>query len=118
MLTLLPVHSPIVPRVHVEPCHPNGTLRVLDRFTGEQLLVYTPRFTEQFRAGHRAGNWYVRLVNQVGIDLKSHGFATARMAVEAVTAGHWSKGAAAAHRDDRVPRIIWPELEKRPDIAG
>ena len=96
MLTLLPVHAPAVPRVHVEPRHPNGTLRVLDRITGEQLLVYTPRFTAQFHAGHRAGRWYVRPVNHVGIDLRSHGFATARAAIEAVTAGRWSIGAAVA----------------------
>ena len=51
MLTLLPVHATSVPRVHVEPRQPDGTLKVLDRFTGQQLIVYTPRFTQQFRAG-------------------------------------------------------------------
>ena len=117
MLTLLPIHAPAVPRIHVEPRQPNGTLRVLDRITGERLLVYTPRFTAQFHAGHRAGLWYLRPVNQVGIDLKSHGFATARAAIEAVTAGRWSKGAAVAGRSDPVRRVIWPGLEKRPGIT-
>ena len=117
MLTLLPVHAPAVPRVHVEPRHPNGTLRVLDRITGEHLLVYTPRFTAQFDAGHRAGRWYIRPVNHVGIDLRSHGFATARAAIEAVTAGRWSKGTAVASRTVRVPRVIGAGLEKRPNIT-
>ena len=118
MLTLLPIHAPVVPRVHVEPRHPNGSLRLLDRITGEQLLVYTPRFTAQFQTGHRAGRWYVRPGNHVGIDLRSHGFATARAAVEAVTAGHWSKGVAVADEAGRVPRVIWPQVENQPEITA
>ena len=109
MLTLLPVHAPIVPRVHVEPRHPNGSLRVLDRITGEQLLVYTPRFTAQFRTGHRAGRWYVRPGNHVGIDLRSPGFATARAAIEAVTDGRWSRAAGLGDHPGPAPRVIWPD---------
>jgi hypothetical protein len=115
MLTLLPVHEPAVPRVHVEPRHPNGTFRVLDRFTGEYLLVYTPRFSVQFEAGHRAGCWYIRPVNHVGIDLRSQGFTTARAAIEAVTEGRWSKGAPVAGRAGRAPHVIGAGPEKRPD---
>jgi hypothetical protein len=117
MLTLLPVHAPAVPRVHVEPRHPNGTLRVLDRISGERLLVYTPRFTAQFDAGHRAGRWYVRPANHVGIDLRSHSFASSRAAIEAVTAGRWSKGPAVASRTVRLPRHTGAVPDKRPKIT-
>src|SRR4051794_5386824 len=56
MLTLWPVHATPVPRVHVEPRRPDGTLRVLDRPTGQQLVVYTPSFAQQFRAGTAGGD--------------------------------------------------------------
>jgi hypothetical protein len=89
MLTLLPVRATSVPRLHVEPRRPDGTLVVLDRFTGKQLMVYTPRFDQQFRAGHRSGRWYVRPFNYVGANPVSQSFCTARGAIDAVTAGHW-----------------------------
>ncbi len=108
MLTLLPVHATSVPRVHVEPRQPDGTLRILDRFTGQQLIVYTPRFTQQFRAGHRSGRWYVRLVTHVGIDPMSQSFPTARCAVQGVTAGRWSPRSSSAKGPQEKVRVIWP----------
>ena len=115
MLTLLPVHAAVVPRVHVEPRHPNGSLRLLDRITGEQLLVYTPRFTAQFHAGHRAGRWYVRPGDHVGIDLQEPGLRhRAGRPIEAVAAGRWGRDAAAAHRTGLAPRVVWPVAEDGP----
>ena len=112
MLTLLPIQAAPVQRVHVEGRQPDGTLRVHDRPTGQQLLVYTPRFNEQFRAGHRAGRWYVRPLLHVGVQPQSCGFATARAAIEAVSAGSWTlDAAAAARRGPGMFRVIWPARE-------
>jgi hypothetical protein len=108
MLTLLPVHATSVPRVHVEPRQPDGTLRVLDRFTGQQLIVYTPRFTQQFRAGHRSGRWYVRHVNHVGTDPTSQSFPTARGAIQGVTAGRWRLRSGPAKGPEEQIRVILP----------
>jgi hypothetical protein len=117
MLTLLPIHATAVNRVHVEKRQPDGTLRVFDRPTGEHLLVYTPRFTEQFRAGHRTGRWYVRPLVYVGVRPQSPCFATARGAIEAVSAGSWSLSAAAMNRG-RVPfRVIWPDQMEGQDTC-
>jgi len=112
MLTLLPVHATAVPRVHVEPRQPDGTLRVLDRPTGQQLIVYTPRFTQQFRAGHRSARWYVRPVTHVGSDPRSLSYPTARGAIEAVTAGRWSLGSSSATGTDPRLRVIWPASDR------
>jgi hypothetical protein len=108
MLKLLPVDAAAVPRVHVEPSRPDGSLRVLDRPTGEHLLVYTPRFNSQFRAGHRSGRWYVRPLCSVGVVPLGPGFATARTAVEAVSAGRWSFSGILADRRRLPLRVIWP----------
>lgn len=82
------VGSPL-PRLHVSPRRPDGRLYVHDRLTGAELVVYTPLFNSQFRSGHRAGRWYVRPADEVGVALRSVGFGTAREAVEAVTRGAW-----------------------------
>ncbi len=108
MLTLLPVQATSVPRVHVEPRQPDGTLRVLDRFTGQQLIVYTPRFTQQFRAGHRSGRWYVRPVTHVGTDPTSQSFPTARGAIQGVTGGRWSLRSSSAKSPQEQVRVILP----------
>lgn len=115
MLTLLPVHAAPLGRVHVGPKRPDGTLRVLDRPTGQMLLIYTPRFTAQFRAGHRAGRWYVRPALHVGAEPRSREFTSARSAVEAVEAGGWRlanpQNAGGDGDGGRVPRpalrVIW-----------
>jgi hypothetical protein len=111
MLTLLPVHATSVPRVHVELRQPDGTLKILDRFTGQQLIVYTPRFTQQFRAGHRSGRWYVRPVTHVGIDPMSQSFPTARGAIQGVTAGRWSLRSNSAKGHQEQVRVLWPSSD-------
>jgi hypothetical protein len=110
MLTLLPVHATSLPRVHVELRQPDGTLRVLDRFTGQQLIVYTPLYTQQFRAGHCSGRWYVRPVTHVGIEPTSRSFPTARGAIESVTAGRWSLRSSSTKGPQQL-RVIWPAMQ-------
>jgi hypothetical protein len=119
MLTLLPIHAAAVSRVHVDKRQPDGTIRVFDRPTGQHLLVYSPRFTQQFRAGHRAGRWYVRPLIYVGVRPQSHAFATARGAIEAVSAGTWDLKAPV--RNCRTPwphRVIWPDREGASDSTA
>ena len=106
MLTLWPVQATPVPRVHVELRQPDGTLRILDRPTGQHLVIYTPRFTQQFRAGHRRGRWYVRPATSVGLGPQSPGFATARAAVEASSAGRWSLESLLANRGGLPLRVV------------
>jgi hypothetical protein len=117
MLTLMPVRGISLPRVHVGSRRPDGALRVHDRPTGEELLVYTPRFETQFRGGHRAGRWYVRPAVHVGAEPISQAFDTARQAVEAVAAGRWkSTEVSPLHTRPRsqIPSVTWPGDEARP----
>jgi hypothetical protein len=103
MLTLRPVFVLSVPRLHVEPRAPDGSFIVYDRATGQRLMVYSPRFVSQFRAGHRAGLWYTRPVTDVSAAPQSLGFRTRRAVVEALRAGRWALPDRA-----RAPcRVIW-----------
>ena len=98
MLTSCPVRSPALPRLHVAPRTPDGTLAVYDRVSGEEIQVYAPRFKNQFRAGHRAGLWYLRPAKLVESGPHSQGFATARAAVEAIRDGRWALARAIGNR--------------------
>ncbi len=108
MLRLLPIQRAAVPRIHVSPRQPDGTLRVHDRPTGQELVIYTPRFNRQFQSGHRAGRWYVRPAAHVGSDPQSPSFSTARTALQAVTTGHWSLDSVLASRAASALRVRWP----------
>jgi hypothetical protein len=108
MLECLPILAAPVPWLHVQPRLPDGTLRVLDRPTGRQLIIYTPQYTPQFRAGHRAQRWYVRPSAYVGCEPESPSFATARSAIEAVAAGRWSLASLMSLRAGLPIRVIWP----------
>jgi hypothetical protein len=107
MLTLWPVFATPVPRLHVEPKAPDGRLIVYDRALGEQFAVYAPRFVSQFRGGHRAGQWYLRPVSDLGNTPRSRSFATARAAIEALTGGRWSLPSSPRYRPDPRLRVIW-----------
>ncbi len=107
MLTLMPVFATPVPRLHVAPKAPDGRLTVYDRALGESFVVYTPRFRAQFQDGHRAGQWYVRMVSDVGTAIGSLGFPTARAAIGALENGAWRIAKAPrAHSAARF-RVIW-----------
>ena len=107
MLTLMPVFATPVPRLHVEPKAPDGRLMVYDRASREYFVVYTPRFRTQFREGHRAGQWYVRLASDFAAPLCSLGFATAVAAIEALKAGRWRLLNAPRRRTAERLRVIW-----------
>ena len=109
MLALRPVFATPVPRHHVEPRTADGSRLVHDRATSEQFVVYSPRFVDQFRAGHRTGLWYLRAATDVGTKPRSVGFATARAAVLALRTGIWRLSHSRPdHSPARKPcRIIW-----------
>jgi hypothetical protein len=106
MLRLFPVDVSPLPRVHVRPDPPHGSLRVYDRPSSQDFLVYTPRFRAQFRAGHRFGRWYVRPLRSVGAHPESRSFATAKAAIEALAAGSWKLGGP-SELSHRKLRVIW-----------
>jgi hypothetical protein len=107
MLTLWPVFATPVPRLHVQPRAPDGRLIVYDRAMGEQLVVYAPRCVSEFRGGHRAGQWYLRPVADVGTTPRSRAFATPRAAIEALKVGRWSLSSTPRFRPDPRLRVIW-----------
>ena len=109
MLTLRPVFATPVPRHHVEPRAADGSRLVHDRATSERFVVYSPRFVYQFKAGNRAGLWYVRHITDVEDLPGSVGFPTARAAVEAVRAGNWRLVRSRPDRDrpGKPCRVIW-----------
>ena len=117
MLNLLPVHALPVPKVHVEPRRPDGSIAVFDRPTGTQLIVYTPRFDRQFHAGHRGGSWYVRPLIELGSEPVSLAFPTAKAAIDAVAEGRWRKGTRPGSRGGSSIRVLWPPSECPGDSA-
>lgn len=106
MLRIAPIDAAPLPRVHAAPRQAAGTLRVFDRSTGGEMLVYTPTFKSQFDSGHRSGRWYVRPATGVGGAPCSLAFATAREAVEAVSADAWRL------------RVVAPDAIRSPLASG
>jgi hypothetical protein len=118
MLARLPLHAAPIPCLHVQPRLPDGTLRVLDRPTGRQLIIYTPKYTPQFRAGHRAYRWYVRPAAHVGCKPESPSFATARSAIEAVATGRWNLASLMSLRAGLPLRVVWTTAGKSRSNTG
>ncbi len=113
MTMLLAVNETSVPRFHIERYWPDGMLRLLDRFTGQQLVIYMPRRTQQFQAGHRAGKWYARPSNDLGDRPASQSFATAKSAMEGVMTGGWGLHSRAGNGLKGLVRVIWPKTPLR-----
>ncbi len=109
MLASRPVFATSVPRFHIEPRLPTGTLTVYDRSSNERVRVYSPRFASQFRAGYRAGQWYLRPMADVGTGPRSPGFRTAREAIAALSAGRWPMPVREPHRSrsHTLLRVLW-----------
>jgi hypothetical protein len=113
MLRLAPLDAFALPRLHVESRHVDGGLRVLDRPSGNYVLIYTPYYSSQFRGGHRAGKWYVRSLTYVGSQPQSLDFPTARAAVDAVERGDWMRQSTtpAVALPRPTLRVIWHDLD-------
>ena len=108
MLAQNPITHIPIPRLHVSPVKQTGVLTVLDRASGDRFAIYTPKFEAQFRAGHRAGLWYARPVNNPGAQPVSRGFATAKQAIDALKQGRWQPPGAGTQAGSRHPlRILW-----------
>jgi hypothetical protein len=82
MLTRLPIFAAHVPEVHIGPRGTDGSILVVDRASDRRFLVYTPRLDSQFRAGYRAGLWYLRTSGDVEPSPRSPGFPTAAAAID------------------------------------
>jgi hypothetical protein len=105
MLTLQPIFSASVPRLHVGPRGTDGSMLVDDRASGRRFRVYTPRLDSEFRAGYRAGLWYVRTSGDVEPSPRSPGFATPGAAIDTLRSSRdpSPQGASLRH----CCRIIW-----------
>ncbi len=106
MLTRQPVFAVPVPRLHVGPRGADGSLLVDDRASDRRFWVYTPRLDSQFRAGYRAGRWYVRTPGDVEPTPRSPGFPTAKAAVDMLGSSPRSLPPQVARHGPRC-RVIW-----------
>jgi hypothetical protein len=109
LLTLRPVFATPVPRLHVEPKAPDGTLLIHDRATSDSFVVYSPRFHRQFHAGHHAGKWYLRPLQDLGAAPCSPAFPAAGLAVDALRTGRWRTSAETSFTSRKRPRVIWSQ---------
>jgi hypothetical protein len=108
MLLRHPIQSTVLPRLHVSSRRPDGAREVFDRATGLRFEVYAPKVVDQFRAGHRAGCWYLRPVTVCDNGPRSPGFASARAAVSAIRDGHWGAMDRIRNRSfGGIPRVTW-----------
>jgi hypothetical protein len=82
MLTRQPIFAAPVLQVHVSPRGADGSIQVDDRASDRRFVVYTPRLESQFRAGYRAGQWYVRTPGDVEPSPRSPGFPTPVAAID------------------------------------
>lgn len=82
MLTRQPIFATPVPQVHIGPRGTDGSILVDDRASDRRFVVYSPRLDSQFRAGYRAGSWYVRDTGDVEPSPRSPAFPTAVAAID------------------------------------
>jgi hypothetical protein len=105
MLTRLPIFATPIPRVHAGPKGADGSILVDDRVSDRKFLVYTPRRDSQFRAGYRAGLWYVRTPGDADPSPRSPGFPSADAAIDDLRCSRRPAARPASHRP--APRVIW-----------
>jgi hypothetical protein len=106
MLTRQPIFAASVPRLHVGPKGADGSMLVDDRASDRRFRIYTPRRNSEFRAGYRAGLWYVRNLGDVEAAPRSPGFPTPGAAVDTLRSSPRSLPPRSAYRGPRC-RVIW-----------
>jgi hypothetical protein len=106
MLTRQPIFAAPVPRLHLGPRAADGSMLVDDRASDRRFRVYTPRLDSEFRAGYRAGLWYVRTLGDVEPAPRSPGFPTPGAAVDTLRPSPRSQPSGPARRGPRC-RVIW-----------
>jgi hypothetical protein len=106
MLTRQPVFAVSVPQVHIGPRAADGSILVDDRASNRRFRVYTPRLNSQFRAGYRAGLWYLRTAEDAEPSPRSPGFPTPGAAVDTLRAASRNLSPLTASRGPRC-RVIW-----------
>jgi hypothetical protein len=106
MLTRQPVFAVPVPQIHVGPRAADGSILVDDRASSRRFRVYTPRLNSQFRAGYRAGLWYLRTAGDAEPSPRSPGFPTPDAAVETLRAASRDISLQAPRHVPRC-RVIW-----------
>lgn len=105
LLTRHPISAAPIPRVHIGPRGTDGSIVVDDRASDRKFVIYTPRRDSQFRAGYRAGLWYVRVAGDHEPSPRSPGFPTAVAAIETIRSPRNVPIRAASSRPH--PRVIW-----------
>ncbi|MHB1556516.1 MAG: hypothetical protein ACYC61_03430, partial [Isosphaeraceae bacterium] len=106
MLTRRPVFAAAVPQLHVGGRAVDGSILVDDRADERRVRVYTPRLNSQFRAGYRAGLWYVRTPGDVEPSPRSPGYPTRAAALDSLRAV--PRGRTSPSVRGGVPcRVIW-----------
>lgn len=86
MLTRQPVFAAAVPQLHVGGRLADGSVLVDDRAAGCRVRVYTPGLNSQFRAGYRAGLWYMRTPGDAEPSPRSPGYPTRAAALDSLRA--------------------------------
>ncbi len=86
MLTRRPVFEAALPQLHVGGRVTDGSVLVDDRAAERRLRVYTPTLNSQFRAGYRAGLWYVRTPGDAEPSPRSAGYPTRAAALDSLRA--------------------------------
>ncbi len=106
MLSRRPIFAAAVPQLHVGGRVADGSLVVNDRAADRRFRLYTPRLNSQFRAGYRAGLWYLRAAGDFEPSPRSPGFPTTAAALDSLRAVR-RDGSAPAARGGQHCRVIW-----------
>ncbi len=106
MLTRQPIFAVSLPQIHIGPRAADGSRLVDDRATNRRFRVYTPRLDAQFRAGYRAGLWYLRDAGDDEHTPRSPGFPTPSAAVDMLRVAPSNLPLRAASRSPRC-RVTW-----------
>jgi hypothetical protein len=106
MLTRQPIFAASMPQIHVGPRAADGSILVDDRASNRRFRVYTPRLNSQFRAGYRAGLWYLRSAGDADPSPRSTGFPTPSAAVDTLRATSREFTRQAPSHGTRC-RVIW-----------